>query len=95
MTGDKIETAINIGYSAGLLSNDIYRFIVDAKGTFEILQQIQKVEANIFMFWKEPHAMIVSGESFYKICARDDLKDKFIEVADKMQVIIACRTSPK
>ena len=39
--------------------------------------------------------MIVSGESFYKICARDDLKDKFIEVADKMQVIIACRTSPK
>lgn len=37
LTGDKIETAINIGYSAGLLSNDIYRFIVNAEGTFEIL----------------------------------------------------------
>ena len=24
LTGDKVETAINIGYSAGLLSNDIY-----------------------------------------------------------------------
>lgn len=36
------------------------------------------------MFRKEPHAMIVSGESLYKICAWDDLKDKFVEVADKM-----------
>lgn len=40
LTGDKIETAINIGYSCALLNTDMETFIVDAKGTKEIMLQI-------------------------------------------------------
>ena len=31
LTGDKIETAINIGYSCELLTNDLEQIIIDGK----------------------------------------------------------------
>jgi phospholipid-transporting ATPase len=31
LTGDKIETAINIGYSCKLLSNDMVQHVIDEK----------------------------------------------------------------
>ena len=36
LTGDKVETAINIGYSCKLLDNDMELFIVDKSSTKEI-----------------------------------------------------------
>jgi phospholipid-translocating ATPase len=36
LTGDKIETAINIGYSCELLTSDMEMFIVDQKATNDI-----------------------------------------------------------
>lgn len=36
LTGDKIETAINIGYSCELLSQDMEMFIIDQKATNDI-----------------------------------------------------------
>jgi phospholipid-transporting ATPase len=36
LTGDKIETAINIGISAGLLDSEMAQLIIDGKGTIEI-----------------------------------------------------------
>lgn len=50
LTGDKIETAINIGFSCGLLENDMVKFIVEevqlekVDSKFEeILQELQSV----------------------------------------------------
>lgn len=39
LTGDKIETAINIGYSCKLLSEDMLKIMIDAK-TKEQLEAI-------------------------------------------------------
>lgn len=36
LTGDKVETAINIGYSCKLLDNDMELFIIDKSSTKEI-----------------------------------------------------------
>lgn len=36
MTGDKIETAINIGYSCQLLTEDLIKIIIDGKTEEEI-----------------------------------------------------------
>jgi len=36
LTGDKVETAINIGFSCKLLDNDMEIFIIDAEGTNDI-----------------------------------------------------------
>jgi len=40
LTGDKIETAINIGISCNLLNVDMETFIIDGKSKREVIQQI-------------------------------------------------------
>lgn len=42
LTGDKIETAINIGYSCKLLDNDMNQNIIDGKDPREIMEQIME-----------------------------------------------------
>jgi magnesium-transporting ATPase (P-type) len=38
LTGDKVETAINIGYSCKLLDNEMELFIVDETSTSKIYE---------------------------------------------------------
>jgi magnesium-transporting ATPase (P-type) len=38
LTGDKVETAINIGYSCKLLNNDMNHFIVNAVTPKEVYE---------------------------------------------------------
>lgn len=38
LTGDKVETAINIGYSCKLLNNEMNINIIDKKGSKEVLE---------------------------------------------------------
>ena len=40
LTGDKIETAINIGYSCKLLDNEMEIFIIDESKTSKIYKQL-------------------------------------------------------
>ena len=46
LTGDKIETAINIGFSAGLLDNDtkMDQYIVDETDTKELYERLCNVQ---------------------------------------------------
>lgn len=39
--------------------------------------------------------MIVSGDALIKITSNDEIKNKFFEMADFAQVVVACRVSPK
>ena len=51
LTGDKIETAINIGYSWRLLDDSINQFIIDASKSLEVYKQICIAEnkQNLYM----------------------------------------------
>lgn len=40
LTGDKIETAINIGYSCELLDNGMEQYIVDKTTSNEVIAQL-------------------------------------------------------
>ena len=42
LTGDKNETAINIGYACNLLDNDMELFMIDKSSTKDIYKQLQK-----------------------------------------------------
>lgn len=44
LTGDKIETAINIGYSCNILSNDIFQHHIDSDESLKILDQLMEAE---------------------------------------------------
>jgi magnesium-transporting ATPase (P-type) len=41
LTGDKIETAINIGFSSGLLDNELDQIIISASDEADVSKQIQ------------------------------------------------------
>lgn len=40
LTGDKIETAINIGYACGLLDNGMEQYLIDKETTNEVIMQL-------------------------------------------------------
>ncbi len=47
LTGDKIETAINIGFSCKLLNNNLERLIVDGKSFEEIEKALSEVNQEV------------------------------------------------
>ena len=44
LTGDKIETAINIGFACELLTEEMTKYIIDEKRSVEIYKQIKYAE---------------------------------------------------
>jgi hypothetical protein len=44
---------------------------------------------------KQEQALIISGEALILIQSDENVLTKFMEVADKCCVVIACRVSPK
>jgi len=95
LTGDKIETAINIGYSWKVLSNDMKQHIIDAKETSEIEEVIASASQTYSENDDQSHGLIIAGDSLLKITANSKLWENFQKLADKMKVVIACRVSPK
>jgi len=68
LTGDKVETAINIGYSCGLLNNTMRQFIINTADENEIkreLERIQREKQNRSEANKE--ALVIAGEALTKL----------------------------
>lgn len=99
LTGDKNETAINIGYSCNLLDNDMELFIIDKNSTKEIYKQLQKfnfISDKIGL--SREKAVIVGGEQLAKILKPQRTKkmqDEFIKLTDSCATVLCCRVSPK
>jgi magnesium-transporting ATPase (P-type) len=79
LTGDKLETAVNVGFSCKLLDQGTQIFRIEQQSKQDImnyltmvLKNIQKSDRNRKKFLKEgasypEYATILSGESFFKI----------------------------
>ena len=52
LTGDKIETAINIGYACGLLDNSMQRFIIEDKCEGQLEQSFENCLTKIQNVYK-------------------------------------------
>ena len=79
LTGDKIETAINIGVSCKLLSPQMEIFIVDKRATGEIRSQIldhQKIQK--LTDKARDNAVVVAGDSLIKIVKNETVKEDFL-----------------
>ena len=96
LTGDKIETAINIAYACKLLDDDINQYMIDGVHSADVYKQLCNAEnqENLHMNVTK-NAIIVSGDALQKICQNDKILPKFIEVSQKADVVLACRVSPK
>ena len=95
--GDKIETAINIGYSCKVLQRSTEIHLIDQKRSVEVIRQMSAAQAviNERQDQEEDHAIIVSGDSLLKIMKQKRLKDMFLYTSSFCGVVIACRVSPK
>lgn len=70
LTGDKIETAINIGVSAGLLDRKMAQHIIDDTNPDDLSSVISSVQKDIMRFSKNKNnkqAIIVAGASLVAI----------------------------
>jgi magnesium-transporting ATPase (P-type) len=79
LTGDKIETAINIGFSCKLLTNDMQQYLIDGANESAVLDQISEHRKNqINSEGLTDSATIVAGDSLFKIMANERIKENFL-----------------
>lgn len=99
LTGDKIETAINIGFSSQLLDNEMEIFIIDKASTKQIYKQIQEfLKISKQVGFSRDIAVVIGGEQLTKILsptANQKLVSEFVALTDLSVVVLACRVSPK
>ena len=96
LTGDKIETAINVGFSSGLLDDNSDQYVIDGKYAGDVLTQMQVAENDHNLKNGEREiALIISGDSLTQILSVESLREKFIKLIENVSIVIACRVSPK
>lgn len=99
LTGDKIETAINIGFSCKLLDQEMEIFIINETKTKDIYRQICDFNSKRKQIGiTRDTAVVVGGEQLSKITQPsigDKIVDEFLMLAQNASVVIACRVSPK
>ena len=68
LTGDKVETAINIGYSCELLTNEMNMFMVQEKRPKRIKVELADLLSKQKVTYKvRQNAIVVAGESLTAI----------------------------
>lgn len=90
ITGDKRETAINIGFACSLLTSEMKLIELDTDDTDRLMRI---VEDGINDNSGSPLALVASGASLYVLLDKEH-QDKFYELSKKCQSVICCRVSP-
>ncbi|KAL5579444.1 hypothetical protein UlMin_011886 [Ulmus minor] len=108
LTGDKMETAINIGYACSLLRPGMKQICITITNTGTLAQDGKEaVKENILnqltnalqmvKLEKDPHAafaLIIDGKTL-TYALEDDMKNQFLALAVDCASVICCRVSPK
>lgn len=87
LTGDKQETAINIGFSCKLLSRDMPLIIINEDSFDATRELISKTISS------PSSALIIDGRSL-EYALSSDLRRDFMEIALNCKSVICCRVSP-
>jgi phospholipid-transporting ATPase len=109
LTGDKLETAVNIGRSCNLLSDDMFEYerliildidesLDDSVAQSNILSQIQSANENINSSdeFSEEFGLVVSGKALGCILSSESsILESFIDLCINCKSVICCRISPK
>ncbi|KAI1317165.1 hypothetical protein EDD11_008956 [Mortierella claussenii] len=98
LTGDRQETAINIGYSCKLIQEDMSLIICNEQTHWETKEFLEtKVKAIKSTYQRgdeiEPLALIIDGKSL-GYALEKDVEKVFLELAVLCKAVICCRVSP-
>ncbi|KAF2112573.1 hypothetical protein BDV96DRAFT_497629 [Lophiotrema nucula] len=98
LTGDRQETAINIGMSCKLISEDMSLLIINEENKEATRDNIEK-KLNAIMTQSqggaemEVLALVIDGKSL-TYALEKDLEKQFLDLAVKCKAVICCRVSP-
>lgn len=101
LTGDKEETAINIGFACQLLNNDMERLIINADSVptssalYDLLLERCVVARRNTSGGSRSQAIIIDGSSLSMVFSHHRLSDLFLEASQHCAAVICCRVSPK
>jgi phospholipid-transporting ATPase len=98
LTGDRQETAINIGMSCKLISEDMSLLIINEEDKEATRDNIQKklgviASQGVGGAESEVLALVIDGKSLTYALERD-LEKLFLDLAVKCKAVICCRVSP-
>jgi phospholipid-translocating ATPase len=94
LTGDKTETAINIGYACNLLTTDMELLILKANNRTDTHNLLDETLSKIGQEGEQRYALVVDGLTL-KYSLEPDAKDKILAIGMHCASVICCRVSPK
>ncbi|GAB1192333.1 hypothetical protein APSETT444_001524 [Aspergillus pseudonomiae] len=94
LTGDKRETAINVGHSCRLVKDYSTLVILDQE-TGDVEQSIVKFTSDLTQGTVAHSVVVVDGQTLAMIEADETLKARFFKLAILVDSVICCRASPK
>ncbi|KAL1915917.1 uncharacterized protein VTP21DRAFT_6305 [Calcarisporiella thermophila] len=98
LTGDRQETAINIGYSCKLLTDEMSLIVCNENSHSEVKAYLEKKYAEISAIMKrgeelEPLAVVIDGKAL-TYALEKDVEKVFLSLAVLCKAVICCRVSP-
>ncbi|KAI8331238.1 hypothetical protein BC941DRAFT_439399 [Chlamydoabsidia padenii] len=95
LTGDKIETAINIGFACNLLTKDMLLLSVNARDEQDTLNQLRESQkqVNEVNGTMKKCALVIDGESL-KFALEQPARDELLRLGTQCMAVICCRVSP-
>lgn len=93
LTGDKVETALNIALSCGHIPPDAKKyFIMECKNREEMLLHLNALDREIIFGIGQECALLIDGKSLGVALA--EASSEFRDVAVKCTAVLCCRLSP-
>ncbi|KAG0173340.1 hypothetical protein DFQ28_008776 [Apophysomyces sp. BC1034] len=94
LTGDKIETAINIGFACNLLTKEMLLISVNAHDEQDTLEQLRRSQREVEeKSAYQKCALVIDGESL-KYALEPPCKEELLLLGTKCMAVICCRVSP-
>ncbi|ORX47116.1 phospholipid-translocating P-type ATPase [Piromyces finnis] len=98
LTGDKLETAINIGFACNLLNHNMQIIVIRGDDEEDTYNQLVKALSS---FWAEdgtdisgnPYSLVIDGQSL-KHALEKRSKALLLELSCRCKAVICCRVSP-
>jgi len=98
LTGDKLETAINIGFACNLLNHNMQIIVIRGDDEEDTYNQLVKALSS---FWAEdgtdisgnPYSLVIDGQSL-KHALENRSRALLLELSCRCKAVICCRVSP-
>lgn len=97
LTGDRQETAINIGYSCRLLHEDMSLIICNEDNHFDtktfLEAKLQELSSGQAPHQDDPLALVIDGRAL-TFALEKDIEKIFLDLAKRCKAVVCCRVSP-